>query len=49
MSPSEFIDVILSLLHLHYTLTRSSNSLWEIILNTGECHYEVSEKLLNLV
>lgn len=49
MSDSEFIHVILSLLHLHYIVTLGSNLLWEIILNTGECHYEVGEKLLYLV
>lgn len=49
MSASEFIHVILSSLHLHYTVTLSSNLLWELILNIGECHYEVGEQLLNLV
>lgn len=49
MSASEFIHVILSSLHLHYTVTLSSNLLWELILNIGEYHYEVGEQLLNLV
>lgn len=49
MSASEFIHVILSLLCLHYTITLSSNLLWGIILNIGECHYEVGEQKLEKV